>query len=84
MLSEQLAWCQGENFMYALRSMIIDRVDFPGLDFHTYEIFETIYTLQYTLLFVSLAGFVCGFSLLIPWVTGRLKRPTNKYFFFFF
>lgn len=41
MFSEQLAWCRGENFTYALRSMILDRVDFPELDFDTYEILET-------------------------------------------
>ena len=42
MFSEQLASCRGEIFMHALRSMIIDLVDFPWLDFKTYEILETI------------------------------------------
>ena len=42
MFSEQLACCRGQHFTYELRSMIIDRVDFPGLDFQTYEILESI------------------------------------------
>ena len=39
-------------------------VDFPGLDFQTYEILETIPCSAR--IFVYLAGFVCGISLHIP------------------
>ena len=45
MFSKQLAalaWCRGENFTYAMRSMINDHVDFPKLDFQTNEILQTI------------------------------------------
>ena len=51
--------------MSVLRSMFIVRVHVPGLDFQTYEILKTI-PRSTKLLFVTLAGFVCGFSLLIP------------------
>ena len=45
----------------------------------TYEIFETKPCSARLLLSLSLAGFVCGFNLLVPEVTGRLKRlnPTR-------
>ena len=32
MFPKSLHGARGENFTYELRSMIIDRVDFPGLD----------------------------------------------------
>ena len=44
--------------------------DCVGVVFQTYKIPETKPCSTHLLLYLSVAGFVCGLSLLIPWFTG--------------
>ena len=64
MFSEQLEWRRGENFAYAQQSMIIDRV-LPWTELSNLRNSRD-HTTQSTLLVVSLASSVRGFSLLNP------------------
>ncbi|KAL9963249.1 hypothetical protein ACROYT_G032430 [Oculina patagonica] len=55
----------------------IDRVD-PGVDFQTYEIPETKACNTRLLLYLSLGGFICGLSLLHPWVAYAGENDKNS------
>lgn len=55
----------------------IDRVD-PKVDFQTYEISETQPCSRRLLIYLSLGGFVCGFSLLNPSVAYAGENDENS------
>ena len=50
---------------FYVRTMIDREQDFPGVDFQTQEIPDVKSCSTRLLLYLSLAGFVCGFSLRI-------------------
>ena len=76
MFSEELALCQRENFTHKLRSMIIDRVDFPGLDFQTHEILQA--TPSSTRFFFCFLGWLCLWFQFTHFMGYRWAQTTDK------
>lgn len=72
MLADQHMWCQEENFLVFVCAAI-DHED-PGVD---YKILQTKPS-THLLLYLSLASFVCGFSLLNPLVAYAGENDKNS------